>query len=374
METTLFIAALLTLCLGQPRLRYSLPTDGSHMSHERTMMINGFFMALMILRHISIFCCPVQPEDEWYYIHVDAPMVQFIVCTYFFYSGYGIMYSMQRKGKAYLRQLLTKRFTGLYIRFGFAAAIACMLSALISHDFAVQIHKYLLTMIGCGSWWFIVMSLALYLLSWLSFSLATFSPDNLRRSAAAIGILTILIGVIITLMFPYKTFDWLSTEWCFPAGMLYCLYGRKLEYIVRKSLIPCFLGGAAVIYISVWALGHFRLFARAFGWLTGISLGELGLVHYSSALACFFALGITWLFASVTWERTPAPLVWLGRNAFFLFLFQYVPMEFFSHIELNATHPHLCILLTFVSAITLSALMKWIFSCVSMRFSTESRS
>lgn len=364
METAIFTAAIFMLLMGRPRLHYGLPTDGSYMSHDRTMMINGFFMVLMVLRHISIFCCPVQPEDEWYYTHVDVPMLQFIVCTYFFYSGYGIMYSLQTKGRLYLRQLLTRRFTGLYIRFGFAAAIACTFTALVTENFPAQAQKFVYTMIGCGGWWFIVMSLALYLLTWISFSLVSFSPDNLRRSAAAIGILTILIGIVITLMFPYKTFSWLSTEWCFPAGMLYCIHRRKLEYIVRKSRIPCFLWGSALIYASVWALGHFPLFAKAFGRLTGIPLGGLGFVHYSSALACIFALGITWLFASVTWERTPAPLVWLGRNAFYLFLFQYVPMHFFRDTGLVATHPHLCILLTFVSAIALSALMKWIFSCV----------
>ena len=250
METAIFAAAIFMLLMGRPRLHYGLPTDGSYMSHDRTMMINGFFMVLMVLRHISIFCCPVQPEDEWYYIHVDAPMIQFIVCTYFFYSGYGIMYSLQTKGRLYLRQLLTKRFTGLYIRFGFAAAIACTFTALVTEDFPAQAQKFAYTMIGCGDWWFIVMSLVLYLLTWISFSLVSFSPDNLRRSAAAIGILTILIGIVITLMFPYKTFCWLSTEWCFPAGMLYCIHRRKLEYIVRESRIPCFLWGSALIYAS----------------------------------------------------------------------------------------------------------------------------
>lgn len=361
METAIFIAAWLCLCLGKPRLRYTMPTDGSHMNHERTMMINGFFMVLMILRHISIFCCPVQPEDEWYYIHVDAPMVQFIVCTYFFYSGYGIMYSLQRKGKAYLRQLLTKRFTGLYVRFGFAAAIACMLSALISHDFAVQTHKYLLTMIGCGDWWFIVMSLALYLLTWVSLSAISFSPEHPHRTLIGIFILGVLVAVGVSLLFPFKQTWWLDTEWCFPAGMLFALYGSRLERFIGKARIPSILWGTLLVISSVWALEHYRLFAKAFGWLTGIAIDNFHLIHYTSALACFFALGITWLFAAVTWERTPAPLVWLGRNAFFLF--QYVPMEFFRHIGLNATHPHLCILLTFVSAITLSALMKWIFSC-----------
>ena len=363
METAIFAAAIFMLLMGRPRLHYGLPTDGSYMSHDRTMMINGFFMVLMVLRHISIFCCPVQPEDEWYYIHVDAPMVQFIVCTYFFYSGYGIMCSLQTKGRLYLRQLLTKRFTGLYIRFGFAAAIACLLTALISQEFAVQTHRFLYTMVGCGGWWFIVMSLVLYLLTWISFSAITFSPEHPHRSLVGIAILIILIGIVVSLMYPYKESWWLDTEWCFPGGMLYCLYRRKLEYVVRKSRIPCFLWGAALIYASVWALHHFHLFAKAFGWLTGISLGELSFVHYSSALACIFALGITWLFASVTWERTPAPLVWLGRNAFYLFLFQYVPMTFFRHVGLNASHPQLCILLAFVSAIALSALMKWIFSC-----------
>lgn len=98
METLIFLVCLAALFLGKPRLRYSLPLDGSHVAHERTLMINGFFMVMMLLRHISIFCCPVQPEDEWYYTHVDAPLVQCIVCTYFFYSGYGIISPCRKRG------------------------------------------------------------------------------------------------------------------------------------------------------------------------------------------------------------------------------------------------------------------------------------
>ncbi|MDO5450166.1 MAG: hypothetical protein Q4F30_04655 [Akkermansia sp.] len=361
METLIFLVCLAAFVLGKPRLRYSLPLDGSHVAHERTLMINGFFMVLMLLRHISIFCCPIQPEDEWYYAHIDAPLVQCIVCTYFFYSGYGIMLSLQKKGRLYLRQLLTRRFAGLYVRFGFAAAAVCMMEALIWGNFLERGLKFLYTMVGCGSWWFIVMSLVLYLLTWLSFSVVGFSPERPRRSLVAILILSILVAVVVSLMFPYKPTWWLDTEWCFPAGMLYALYGHRLEFLLNKSRLPALVWGLLLVSASLWALHHFRLFAKFFGWLSGIALGGWAGIHYTSALACFFALGVTWIFASVTWSRVPRPLVWLGQNAFYLFLFQYVPMKLFRDFGISASHPRLSILLAFILAIGLAALMKWVF-------------
>lgn len=228
-------------------------------------------------------------------------------------------------------------------------------------------------MIGCGGWWFIVMSLVLYLLTWLSLTLVSFSPDRPRRSLVAILILSVLIAVVVSLMFPYKPSCWLDTEWCFPVGMVYALYGNRLEILLNKTRIPCSLWGILLVSASLWGLWHFRLFARGFGWLTGVSLGNLSIIHYSSAMACVFALGITWLFASVTWSRVPRPLVWLGQNAFFLFLFQYVPMGYFRHLGLSAAHPRLSILLAFALAICLAALMKWVFSCVSHRFTKMAR-
>lgn len=326
-------------------------------------------MALMILRHIPIFCCPVQPEDEFYYRYVDLPMLQFIVCTYFFYSGYGIMCSLQTKGKLYLRQLLTKRFAGLYIRFGFAAAIACMFTALITGDFSAQALKFLHTMVGCGGWWFIVMSLLLYLLTWFSFMVVSSLPEC-RRSFAAIAILFILVAITVSLMYPYKAYWWVDTEWCFPAGMLYCTLRHKIEDMLGKSRLPCLLCGGTLILASVWALNNFHLFAKGVDRLTGLHANGLCQIHYTSAMACVFAMGVTWLFAAITWERIPAPLMWMGRNAFYLFLFQYVPMHYFRLIGLPASHPRLSILLSFVSAIALAGLMKWIFAFVYTHLST----
>lgn len=114
MMTFIFLPTLCLLFTGSPRLRYTLPTDGSYLAPERTPMINGIFMVLIILRHTTIFGYPAQPIDALYHHYIDAPLLQCIVCIYFFFSGYGIMASLQRKGREYLNTLLSKRFLTLY--------------------------------------------------------------------------------------------------------------------------------------------------------------------------------------------------------------------------------------------------------------------
>lgn len=364
MQTLIFIVMLLLLMTGTPRLRYALPQDGSYMAPDRTRMINGIFMVLMLLRHTTIFGVPAQPEDALYCRYIDAPLLQCIVCIYFFFSGYGIMYSMQRKGHAYLNSLLTKRFKTLYIRYIAAAAIACFLYACMKGAWCENGIKYLKTLCLLKGWWFIRMSLFLYVLSWCAFTCCGFNPAKRCRTYAAIALLGVTVAVLVSAMQPYYESWSLDTEWCFPAGMLYCMLRERAERWVNATRLPCMLLGAVVTLSALWGVNHFDVFCRAFGRLTGEAMPYSAVVHlhYTSALACIFSVGITWFFAGITWKQVPRPLVWLGQNAFYLFLFQYAVIFFFKRIGLNAFCPALGILCSVLFAVALSAVMKYLFT------------
>lgn len=352
---------------GKPRLLYSLPQDGSYMVPDRTRMINGIFMVLMLLRHTTILGVPAQEEDALYCRYIDAPLQQCIVCIYFFFSGYGIMYSMQRKGHAYLNSLLTKRFKTLYLRYIAAAAIACFLYACIMGTWYENGIKYLKTVCLMENWWFIRMSLFLYVLSWCAFTCCGFTPGKRYRTYVAIVLLVVMVAVLVSAMQPFYESWSLDTEWCFPVGMLYCMLRTRAERLVNATQLPCMLLGAVVTFSALWSINHFDVFFRlanhAYGKLVGFSLPytEVIHLHYTSALACVFSIGITWFFAGIAWKQVSRPLVWLGENAFYLFLFQYVSIHFFKAVGLNAVYPELGILCTFIGAIVLSAGMKKLF-------------
>lgn len=188
METAIFATAICMLLLGRPRLRYTLPADGSYMSHDRTRMINGIFLVLIILRHMRQNGYDPYGVDLWFRDYIDYPLVQFIVATFFFYSGYGIMSSIRKKGVAYVHDLLSKRFLRLYLNFAVAAIISCAVMATFYMEPADAAKRFALSMVGMGGWWFIVMTLALYLLTWASFRLC--GTGRPWRAIALLSVLT----------------------------------------------------------------------------------------------------------------------------------------------------------------------------------------
>lgn len=362
MMTLLFLLTLCLLFTGSPQLRYTLPTDGSYMAPERTRMINGIFMVLMILRHTTIFGFDrsVQPIDQPFHHYIDHPLHQCIVCIYFFFSGYGIMFSLQRKGKEYLHKLITKRFISLYIRFAVAAFLACLLYACIDGDWHGHGLRFLKAVTLVKGWWFIQFSLFLYLLTWLSFRCCRFCPDSPFRIYTAIALLGMLIALMVSFLCPYYESWSLDTEWCFPAGMLYFMLRSQAERLINATHLPALLWGAALVLSSLWVENHYGFFLRSCEWVLGCPIRGASILHlhYTSALACIFSVGITWFFAGITWQRVPRPLIWLGENAFYLFLFQYVSIRFFKAVGLNTFCPELGLLCTFIGAVVLSALMK----------------
>lgn len=161
----------LTLLWGKPQFNRNLLPDGAILSHNRTNVINAFFIIIIVLRHIHQRLVPFHGVDEYYNIYFNGPAGQGIVSTFFFFSGYGIMQSIMRKKEVYVRELMSKRFLRLY----FNTAVCCLFCSLIygltylSPGEAVD--SFFKTMIGAGGYWFIIMTLAIYIATWIGFKL-----------------------------------------------------------------------------------------------------------------------------------------------------------------------------------------------------------
>ena len=247
METVIFAIAVCLLLTGCPRLRYKLPVDGSYMGHDRTMMINGFFMVLIILKHIAGHT-GYTPEgvDAVFRSVVIDPMDQFIVSTFFFYSGYGIMNSICRKGDAYVHDLIKLRFPRMYFNY----AVALLIMAGISCTYrctpdvaAVHFLKEVVSPAGC---WFIFNTLVLYLFTWISFRLLT--PG---RPWPALGLLAVLTLAYCLALLPYRPAFELTTELCFPAGAAYLLLRPRIDAVLGRMPGPVMAWGVAGILAAV---------------------------------------------------------------------------------------------------------------------------
>ena len=340
---------MLTLCLGCPRLRYAVPTDGSYMSHDRTMMINGFFMVLIILKHIAE-PTGYTPEgvDAVFRSVVIDPMDQFIVATFFFYSGYGIMSSICRKGDAYVHDLIKRRFTRMYFNYAVALLIMAGISSTYRYTPDVAAVRFLMHVVSPAGCWFIFSTLVLYLFTWVSFRLLT--PG---RPWLALGLLAVLTLAYCLVLLPYRPVYELTTELCFPAGAAYLLLRPRIDAVLSRMPGPVMAWGVAGILAAVgmqrvasgiaWHSVHIFCLDSYAGYMQ---------IVVKQALAVLFAVGVSWLFAGVSWGKVPRAFTWLGGTAVFsAYVFQFVPFRILCHWRWNEYSQPLYVIVAFLGVL-----------------------
>ena len=340
----LFLLALMLLW-RRPSLVWQLPENGACLSHNRTNLINAFFIVIIVLRHINQRIVPFEGIDLWYQRLFDGPAGQSIVSSFFFFSGYGIFKAIERKRETYVKELITKRFLRLYINMGICCAFSCM-AYLITHLTPKEaLVSFVDTMIGAGSYWFIVMTLAIYLVTWFGFKVC-----GVNRPLSAILLSFALIYVLCVALIPIKPMWWLDTELCFPCGMLMALFLPKVENAVRKIRVPVLLVGA-VCLAAGWILMKYHMMPyyvvkEKFGLLEWLPVAWHHLLRDAYHILLYplctvvFVLGVLWLFAGIKWKKEPSFLVWLGGPAvFYIFVLHFIPIRIIQAGSLVGPYP-----------------------------------
>ena len=322
------------MCLlcGRPGLVAELPHDGAYVSRERTCMINGIFIWIVFMSHMQGYQSLATAWDRPV-LEVIGRMGQTMVATFLFFSGYGIMASLQRKGILYSKQLITHRFCKVLLHFAVAVALfwGIQYAMGIRYD-AVRVLSsfYAWSSIG-NSNWFIFITLAAYLIIALNNML-------LRRWGGAVvaGGVALSFLMLIPLLL-HKGDYWVDSCLCIPAGMFFCLYRERVEEKVRACRCPVWLLGAV---LSVAGVMLYRGLALQ---VTLRTIGEvplLVLVLVRNVGCIVFAHGVCFFFAGVRFARVPAFLVWSGGAAlFYLYIFQRIPMLVGKHGGMHVAYP-----------------------------------
>lgn len=331
---SLIILAVLSLFLlqGKPRFAYSLAEDGSSLSHNRTNVINAFFIVIVLLRHINQRLVPFYGADVIYRDFFDSMAGQGIVSTFFFFSGYGIMKAIQRKKDVYVRELMSRRFLRLYVN----TALCCILAHFVysfTHLTSFEaIYGVAKTMIGAGSYWFIIMTLLLYVTTWIGFRIC-----GVSRPVRSVMLSALLIYVVCALGLKCKPMWWLDTELCFPCGMLFAIYLNKIENAIRWTRLPIVVIGGLFLILG-WALMRYHMYGcyliqkvilvDVLDEKNKMIIANLYHIFVYPLCTVVWVLGILWIFASIRWKKEPAFLVWLGGPAvFYIFVLHFIPIR-----------------------------------------------
>lgn len=319
----LTIIAILYL-YSAPKFRFYIERDGYYLSRSWTSFVNALFITLVVCSHgLNLFQTSIREFlPEKCAAFAIGQFGQLMVTTFFFYSGYGIMYSLLNRG-GYAHKLVFPRFVSLSLNFTLAVMVYFVAHCILQNeirwaDFVVGLHDF--QALGNPTW-FILVTLLTYLLTYVCFVLM-----GEKHPAAFVLSLTALILVSIYLISRIKPAHWVNTILCFPAGMFYYLKGAQIEDILRKTGVP------HIVY---------AILLMAAGWLMYIA--DLSPNIYTENLGgILFAVGVTWFVGSFSWKSPSRFLIWLGGSGLFVvYMFHLLPMRIISTLGLNDGNPYL---------------------------------
>ena len=292
-----------------------------YMSKKQTTTINGIFVFLVFLSHGAQYISLAGPSNLLY-VHLRSFLGQAVVTTFLFYSGYGMMNSIQRKGQSYVREMPLKAFK-LLLQFDIAV-IFYLLSGLVID----RIYTPKQILLGLSTWtsvgnsnWYITAMIILCLIIGLSFTVT--------RGKQIFGIiLTTLLtmGVVFLLMKIERPAYTYNTMICLPAGMLFAYFKPQIDKIIKSDLmylVVCLLIFSVMSYSRI----HIK---------SGIEMYAIWSVLFAVAFAIFTK--------KIKIENSFVE--WLGEHIFSIYILQRIPMNILRFYGINK-HPFIFIGISF---------------------------
>lgn len=272
-----------------------------YLGREQCDSIKGIFILTVFFQHFMQYVRMAGGPA------FDLHLGQMIVTLFLFYSGYGVMESITKKGDDYIRSMPKRRILTTLINFDIAVLAFVVLNLLLGNPMTFkQIALSFVCWDSVGnSNWYIFAIIFCYLVAFMACCKMRF-----RRWGGVIT-LVILSLYVIGLSFVKEPW-WYDTILCFPVGMICSQYKSHIEAIAVRFYVPL-IAIAALVYFG---LDYIRIFAR-------------GLVPNVKAIA------FTSVIVMIT-MRIPirhAALGWLGKNLFPLYIYQRIPMIFLFSLD-----------------------------------------
>lgn len=287
-----------------------------YIGKEQCNAIKGVFILVVFCRHIVPYILETGYKFDGLldksFIIIDSHIGQLLVVMFLFYSGYGVMESIKKKGVGYIKGFPRKRILATLINFDVAVLFFLVLNIIVGK--VMDVHDIMLAFTGWtsigNSNWYIFVILFCYLFTYIGFS---FQNNNIDKGSNTYVYITLgLIFIFFVILRLTKQFWWYNTIMAYPAGLLYSNYKEKIEHVVKSRYLLCLLltiGGFLLFYELPYALKGAR----------------------DNIVAVLFSLIIVLMTLKVQIKNKP--LIWLGSNLFPLYIYQRVPMIAIASID-----------------------------------------
>ena len=274
--------------------------NDDYMSRRQTQCINGFFVLIVFLQHFKSY---VKLGDyDKIYNAIANWSGQLIVVPFLFFSGYGIMLSIMKKGKPYVNTVITKRFPKVWAHFAAAIVLFIITNMIIGKTFSAQ--KLILTFVGWdgigNSNWYIFDTLVLYILTFFSFR---FVGKNRRLG---LFIMALLTTIFVVQMSFHRPGYWYNTAISYLMGMIFATIEPQFRKVMSSRALN-------YIIFAVFGFIIIKLAVRDKSRLTSYEV--------------FVLAGIVLLLALSLKVRFGNPILdFLGKYVFEIYILQRIPM------------------------------------------------
>ena len=335
-----FLAALLAITCYGMTLYGTGEFNKAYLDKRNTTAINGIFVILIVFSHYSqyagfggVFDAP--------YIYIKNHLHQMVVATFLFYSGYGMMEQIKKRGTAYVSGI-PKRAGKLLFRFDVAVLMFLVMNTLLGAHYAPR--RILLSLIGWkalgNSNWYIFDILALYVLMFAAFSIGERLSVSRRLRHEHLPGLVLLF--ILTLAFVYvmmktdKPTRWFNTVILFPVGSFYSVFKEDIERLIMRNDVTYYLTLLIMVPVYIFTYLHRRSY---------------GIEGYTLWALAFIAVVILVTMKVGVYNKI---LEWFGKHVFSIYILQRIPMILLDHYGFIDAHKYLGLIVAFALTIPLA--------------------
>ncbi len=328
-----FIIILIALMCAGLKVAGKNEFFNDYCSPKNTSTANAIISVLIFLSH-SVQYLSVGGIFDDPYLSLRKFLGQLVVVTYLFFSGYGIMVSIQKKGTPYVKRMPVDRLFKTWYHF----AIVIIMFLIVQVGICAKeydIKQILLAFTGYravgNSNWYMFVTFALYIIVIISFIIF---KKHKWLGVAAVWALAVLFIVWERNAGLTKTYY--NTLLCFPLGMFFAMVKPQIDKVFMKNDVVWFVGFAiCAILFAYFALNR-----------------DKRLVYY--ILFTFTAIAMLLMFMMKV-NISHSVFDWFGRHIFSFFILQRIPMILLKNFG-YAKNTMFFIIIAFISTVLLATI------------------
>lgn len=339
-----FIVVLIIIILSQCSFSHDGGFVDNYMDKKHTTAVNGIFVILILFSHYSQYVT-LNGVYDYPYLCLQEHLNQMVVATFLFYSGYGMMESIKRKGGEYVLKVPSK-FIKLLIRFDIAVLLFWLLgNVFLNLDYDYSWKNMVLALLSWtsigNSNWYITAILGLYIAFFFSF-LLLLSKNTLftkvLSSVLFLGMAIVFVYIQISAERPWYCYD---TIILMPVGVLYSLLKEKIESIVMHNNYIYLL--TVLLVLGIYILSFFR----RFNGIEAFSVWGMSFV----AMVLLFTMKVS-VYNSL--------LEWFGEHIFSVYILQRIPMTILDYFGFIANHKYICLIVVIITTAFIAVVFEFL--------------